>query len=221
MTHATEATWVALVPVKRGDIAKSRLTGVTAQQRTALARAFPADCAAAALACGQVRAVVVITDDAVAAQTLRGLGAQVIPDEPDAGLNPALEHARAYVLGRYGSAPVAVLSGDLPALRATELDTALRRARRFRRAFLCDQSGDGTTLLTADAGTALDPRFGPSSRQRHLASGAQELEPHGLASVRRDVDTRADLQDALGLGVGGHTAAVLARHDVSRAVLDY
>ncbi len=212
MTRSTESVWVVLVPVKRADIAKSRLTGVTTMQRAELARAFPADCVSAALACGRVRHVVAVTDDVAAAQTLRGLGAQVIPDEPDAGLNPALRHARDHVRDRYGDPPVAVLSGDLPALRPSELAVALDRAHGLSRAFLPDEAGEGTTLLTAAPGVDLDPRFGADSRHRHRSSGAAEIDTRGLPSVRRDVDTPDDLHDAVRLGVGRHTHAVLDRH---------
>lgn len=220
MTHSTEPAWVVVVPVKRADIAKSRLAGVTAGQRAELARAFPADCAEAVLACDRVAAVVVVTDDTAAAATLRGLGATVIPDEPDAGLNAALQHARCYVRERYGDPPVVAVSGDLPSLRTSELSAALERARRFDRAFLPDRAGDGTTLLTAGPGIELDPRFGPASRQHHRASGADELDPTGLDSVRRDVDTWGDLQDAVHLGVGRHTGAVLQRHRIGVRSLD-
>ena len=219
MTGSTQRAWVAVVPVKRAGIAKSRLTGITVQQRVALARAFPADCVAAALACPVVRAVVVVTDDAVAAERLRGLGAQVIPDEPDAGLNPALRHAQAFVRDTYDDVAVAVLSGDLPALRPDELATALTRAGGHRRAFLADQAGDGTTLLSAAVGRDLDPRFGAGSARRHQASGAQPLSPDGLDSVRRDVDTPADLRAAVRLGVGPHTGDVLRRYDLSLEAL--
>jgi 2-phospho-L-lactate guanylyltransferase len=212
MTHPTDPTWVVVVPVKRGDIAKSRLSGVTAMLRVQLARAFPADCVEAALAADLVGTVVVVTDDTVATATFRELGAEVIPDVPDAGLNPALQHARAHVRSRHGHRPVAVLSGDLPSLRPAALSTALTRAHPFARAFLPDLAGHGTTLLTAASGADLDPRFGPASRRHHLASGARELDPDGLDSVRRDVDTPADLQDAVRLGVGRHTRAVLERH---------
>jgi 2-phospho-L-lactate/phosphoenolpyruvate guanylyltransferase len=218
MTRSTEPAWVVLIPVKRGDIAKSRLTGVTRRQRTDLARAFPADCAAAVLACERVHALVVVTDDEVAGETLRRLGAQVVPDEPDAGLNPALQHACAHARETHGPVPLAVLSGDLPALRPPELSLALDRARQFTRAFVPDQSGDGTTLLTAAAGAQLDPRFGADSRRQHLASGAHQLDARGLAGLRRDVDTPHDLQDAIGLGVGRHTRAVLVRHRLASAL---
>jgi 2-phospho-L-lactate/phosphoenolpyruvate guanylyltransferase len=218
MGPSTDASWVLVVPVKRGDIAKSRLSGVTPDQRAELARAFPADCAAAAIACDRVGAVVVVTDDAVAAETVRGLGATVIPDTPDAGLNPALEHARSYVRDRFGDRPVAVLSGDLPSLRPEELSRALALAQSSSRAFLSDHAGEGTTLLAAAPDSDLDPRFGTASRRHHLDSGADELDPEGLPSVRRDVDTWADLEDAVHLGVGRHTREVLQRHDLEAGI---
>jgi 2-phospho-L-lactate/phosphoenolpyruvate guanylyltransferase len=215
MAHPTDAAWVLVVPVKRGDIAKSRLTGVTPRQRSDLARAFPADCTEAALACGPVHAVVVVTDDPVTAAAVRAAGAVVIPDEPDAGLNPALRHADTYVRRRFGPRPVAVLSGDLPALQPDELGTALGRASACDRAFVGDHAGTGTTLLTAARGVDLDPRFGEGSRRLHVRSGAVELDPRGLAGLRRDVDTWADLVDAVRLGVGRHTTAVLRRHGLT------
>ncbi len=218
MTASTNA-WVVVVPVKRAGIAKSRLTGVTTEQRVELARAFPADCVAAALACAEVGAVVAVTDDEVAAEQLRGLGAQVIPDEPDAGLNPALRHAQAFVRSTFGDAPIAVLSGDLPALRTGELGVALQRARHLDRAHLADADGAGTTLLTATPGADLQPRFGVGSSDAHVSTGAHRLPEHGLDSLRRDVDTPADLTAAVRLGVGAHTAAVLERHRLSFAAL--
>jgi len=218
MTPSTDASWVVVVPVKRGDIAKSRLSGVTPGQRAELARAFPADCAAAAMACDRVGAVVVVTDDTLAAELLQSLGATVIPDAPDAGLNPALEHALAYVRDRFSDLPVAVLSGDLPSLRPEELSRALARAQGSARAFLSDHAGEGTTLLAAAPGTDLDPRFGTASRRHHRDSGAHELDPEGLQSVRRDVDTWTDLEDAVQLGVGRHTQEVLQRHDLDAGI---
>ncbi|MGH3367906.1 MAG: 2-phospho-L-lactate guanylyltransferase [Nocardioidaceae bacterium] len=211
MTHHSEPTWVVVVPVKRAEIAKSRLTGVSAQQRAELARAFPADCAESALAAPYVHGVVVVTDDDIARRQFEALGADVIADTPDAGLNPALQHAGAYARRQYADCPVAALSGDLPALRPLELATALLAATDHPRAFLADHSGDGTTLLTALPDIDLDPHFGRGSCARHLDSGAVELDPHGLTSLRRDVDTRADLRDALEIGVGRHTREVLER----------
>jgi 2-phospho-L-lactate guanylyltransferase len=75
------------------------------------------------------------------------------------------------------------------------------------RAFVADTAGTGTTLLAAAPGVPLGPRFGPDSAARHAASGATAL-AGAWPSLRRDVDTAADLAEALVLGVGAATAAV-------------
>jgi 2-phospho-L-lactate/phosphoenolpyruvate guanylyltransferase len=199
--------WSVIVPLKPLAVAKSRLAA-TGDVRPALALAFALDTVAAVLACEAAQDVTVVTDDAQAGAELAGLGALVVPDSPAAGLNAALRHGARAVRARRPYAPVAALNGDLPALRPAELADVLRAAARApERAFLADAVGVGTTLLTAAPGKALVPGFGGASRARHLASGAREIVLAGVPSVRRDVDTPADLRAALALGVGPFTTA--------------
>lgn len=208
----TPAVWGVVVPVKRLAVAKSRLASYGDQLRADLALAFAADVVTACLACEAVGPVLVVTDDPLATRTLRRLGAQVITDDPDAGLNPALAHGAGRVhagLPRGGDAGVVTLSSDLPALRAADLAAALRSVPTGARAFVTDADARGTTLLAASAGTTLQPQYGAGSRLLHLASGAVELV--GTAALRRDVDTPEDLREALRLGVGQYTSAVAAR----------
>jgi 2-phospho-L-lactate guanylyltransferase len=73
-----------------------------------------------------------------------------------------------------------------------------------------DQPGTGTTLLAAAPGVPLDPHFGVGSARAHEESGAVPIELPGIDSVRRDVDTAADLAHAVQLGVGPATADVLS-----------
>src|SRR5919204_619987 len=68
-------------------------------------------------------------------------------------------------------------------------------------AIVPDASGTGTTLLTAPSGAALNPRFGTGSAAAHAASGAVPL-VGPWPSLRRDVDTAADLRAAAALGLG-------------------
>jgi 2-phospho-L-lactate guanylyltransferase len=196
--------WGVVVPVKRLDIAKSRLASYGDEHRKALALAFAAD---VVLAAGAVATVLVVTDDPVARELLAGLGARVAADDPDAGLNPALEHG--VELLREGSPDLAVatISADLPALLAPDLAAVLARVPLHGRGFVADLAGTGTTLLAAGPGIGLVPAYGPASRERHLASGAVELV--APESVRRDVDTPDDLEHAVALGVGPHTLAAL------------
>ncbi|MCU1601444.1 MAG: cofC [Frankiales bacterium] len=190
--------------MKRLDIAKSRLAAYGDEHRRRLALAFAADVVTAA---ALVATVLVVTDDPTAAEVLSGLGARVVPDDPDAGLNPALEHG--VELLREGSPDLAVatVSADLPALLAPDLAAVLGRVPMQGRGFVADLAGTGTTLLAAGPGVALAPAYGDASRSRHLSSGAVELV--APESVRRDVDTPDDLEHAVELGVGPHTLRVL------------
>jgi len=199
--------WGVVVPVKRLDVAKSRLGAYGDTTRSRLALAFAADVVSAALACDRVARVLVVTDDAVAAGALAALGADVAPDSPDDGLNPALAHGAELIRSAVSGCGVACLSADLPALGPEQLDAVLRVVVAGSRAFVPDAEGGGTTLLAAGPGRDLDPAFGPCSRRRHLASGALEL--LAAPQLRRDVDTPQDLRHAVELGVGPATRAVL------------
>ncbi|MFD2091352.1 2-phospho-L-lactate guanylyltransferase [Blastococcus deserti] len=209
-------SWSVVVPAKRLDVAKTRLRPLTAARADAgaahqeLVLALLADTVSAALACPAVGAVVVVTDDPAAAGVVRRLGARTVADEPDRGLNPALEHGARQAPG----AAVAALSSDLPALRPEELAAALAAAGRATRAFVADAQGTGTTLLTA-VGTDLQPRFGPGSAAAHLAGGARALRGDWPGLVR-DVDTEADLRAALLLGAGSCTTALAVHLGAAR-----
>ena len=197
-------TWSVVVPAKRLAVAKTRLRPLTAgaanpDAHTELVLALLADTVAAALACPVVETVLVVTDDPAAAAEVTRLGARTVPDEPDSGLNPALEHgARAA-----DAVAVAALSSDLPALRPDELAAALAAAEAAPRCFVADAHRTGTTLLTA-VGTALRPAFGPGSAAAHRAGGAVQLSGTWPGLVQ-DVDTEGDLRVALRLGAGPRT----------------
>jgi len=220
-----------LVPIKRLEAAKTRLRGgLTDADHEALVLAMALDTVAAALASPVVGRVVVVTADPVPGDAAVVLGAELIADVPDAGLNPALAYAAALVR-RTGATPsqpgVAALTADLPALRTDELTEALRLAEETAaargprgqgggRSFVADASGAGTVLLAAPPAALLEPCFGAGSAAAHLASGAVPLtEP--WPSLRRDVDTAADLAEAFVLGVGARTA--VAAQAVQRAHL--
>jgi 2-phospho-L-lactate/phosphoenolpyruvate guanylyltransferase len=202
------ASWSVIVPVKRPEVAKTRLADLAGSRRPAIARAFAADTVAATLACPEVAEVVVVTDDVETAEAVTAMGATVVDDAPDAGLNAALRHGCEVARVRRPGAPTAALSADLPALRPDELATALRAAAAHPAAFVADVAGIGTTLYAVTGGTPFRPRFGGRSRATHRAAGAVEVVLAEIPSVRRDVDDAVDLWDALRLGVGPRTAAL-------------
>jgi 2-phospho-L-lactate guanylyltransferase len=208
--NAQTAAWSLVLPVKRLDTAKSRLRGPAAAHRAALALAFAADTAAAALATVGVVELVVVTDDPAAAELTAALGAHVVDDRPDAGLNAALSWGATVARQRAPQAGIAALSADLPALRTAELGEVLAFASVANCAVVvADAHGSGSTAYLAAATVPFAPAFGPDSLRAHVAGGAVTFPGAGVPSIRQDVDTLEDLWAAVALGVGPHTSAIV------------
>ncbi|MCR2783334.1 MULTISPECIES: 2-phospho-L-lactate guanylyltransferase [unclassified Microbacterium] len=191
--------------MKPAATGKSRLAAAGVD-RTALARAIARDTIDAAARTPGVARVIVVSDDADAAATIpSGPGATVtvLPD-PGGGLNAAIA---AGLAGHSG--PRAALLGDLPALRPSELATALRRASTVERAVVPDAEGTGSTLVTAAAGVPWDSAFGADSFARHERLGAVPVRLPPASGLRRDIDTAAQLRQLDDLGAGPRTTALL------------
>jgi 2-phospho-L-lactate/phosphoenolpyruvate guanylyltransferase len=189
--------WTVVVPLRSLPTAKSRLAQpLEPDIHARLVAAIRADTLEAVHAAASVARVVVVGD-------VPGEGITLVQTSP--GLNAALCDGAALCARRWPDDGVAALVGDLPALRAAELDAALDAAAAHPSAFVPDANGTGTTLLTATPGTALDPRFGSGSAVRHAATAVALTAGAGL---RTDVDTLAELADAARIGLGGHTASL-------------
>ncbi len=206
----TPLRFCLLVPAKPAARAKSRLAPLGEEVRRSLASAFVTDTVTAALASARVGAVLVVTDDHVLARELRAKGVDVVPDGLGDDLNGSLVQAAAEGRRRWPDLAPAALCADLPALRPSELTAALDVAAGHPASFVRDADGEGTTLFAATSPDAFEPRFGAGSRDAHRAGGAHEVVEVAVPTLRRDVDTPADLDDAVRLGVRTRTAEVVA-----------
>lgn len=199
-----------IIAVKHLALAKSRLSALfPGSTREQVVLAMLADTITAAQAVPDIASVTVVTPDRSAAAAAGELGVDVFDDptpprHPDPLNNAVLAAGRALA----PTASLAVLQGDLPALRGGELGEALAAARAHPRSFVADRQGTGTVALFA-FGVPLDPRFGPHSAGRHRDSGAVELCGH-WPGLRCDIDTPEDLEEARRLGVGPATGAAVA-----------
>jgi len=200
--------FVALVPVKPPAVGKSRMTGVSDDQRAMLAAGFALDVVAACLDSTAVQRVLAVTDDARFAADLAGAGCAVVPDGVAGDLNETLRLAAREAARRWPDLVPAAVCADLPALVPGDLDAALASWSDRGPGFVGDGDGSGTTLYVARVET-FAPAFGPRSRRAHLAAGAEEL-PGELATLRRDVDDVPSLALARRLGLGPRTASALA-----------
>ena len=197
---------VALVALKRPEIAKSRLASLPAPLRSRLAWTMALDTLSSL---AEVLPAIVISQQANLAEQLRrqDISAQVIGERAATGINAALRHGEEAAMAAKFSGTLACVA-DLPAVRPTSIQTVLAAAPEVPRAFVADASGEGTTMLIS-RGTQLDPRFQGRSAEAHRASGALELGINELGGrlpdARRDVDNEADLSEAFQLGLGPAT----------------
>ena len=184
--------WTVVVPVKSTG-AKTRF-GAGDNRELALAMAL--DTVSAALAAPGVARVIVVTS---ASFPLAGV--DIVPD-PGTGLIGAITAGLDGVSGA-----TAVLLGDLPALRPSELGAALEAAAGHPLSIVADADATGTALAAATPGHSHALAFGPGSRAAHVAAGYVELEG-AWPGLRRDVDVAGHLD---GLPLGPRTATLLHR----------
>jgi 2-phospho-L-lactate guanylyltransferase len=187
-----------LVPIKRLDTCKQRLSGLLdAGQRRLLMLALLEDVLAQAFAADRPTAVSVVTDDAMAAAVANACGA---PPVSDGGLewNAGLQHA----LARLRPAPdgVLFLSADLPTLVAADIDAIIAACPPHGVA-IGRAHDEGTNALALRPPGAIVPAFGsPRSSSVHAAlaraAGVTSVlvDRPGLAL---DLDTPDDLAEAV------------------------
>lgn len=200
--------WSVVIPVKGGDHAKTRLRAPDGVDHSRLATALALDTIAAAVGAVGADGVVVVTGDPAIATQVAELGVVVV-DDPGGGLNPAISAGVAHLLAHATDGGVAVVLGDLASLRSDDLDAALTAAEAHSSAYVPDADDSGTVLLASTTSGHLVPRFGGRSDAAHRAAGFVRLDLD-LPRLRRDVDDETSLRTALCLGVGTHTAALLA-----------
>ncbi|MEV4729779.1 2-phospho-L-lactate guanylyltransferase [Saccharopolyspora sp. NPDC049426] len=206
------ARWHVVIPLKALARAKSRLELGAARPQLALA--MSRDTVDAVAACEAVGRIVIVTSDTHIWRSDPARGLTVLGD-PGGGLQQAVRTGVAEAERASARAGTAVVTGDLPAARSSELDTAFQLADRHPVSFVADTAGTGTTAFFRRYDASDLPRFGDQSRLAHLDMGAAELAHPSFLTVRRDVDTQDDLREALSLGVGPNTRALMGElHDL-------
>lgn len=205
---STTAAWHIIVPIKSRHRAKARLLAPDGVDKPELALALALDTLDVVTAVVRADRVIVVTEDDEVRSPMAERGITLVTD-PGRGLNEAVRAGLTEAAERGPDLPVAVLLGDIPAVRPDELTAALRACAATESALVPDQDGSGTVLLTHHDARALTPRFGRGSAARHARRcTVLELDLPGL---RHDVDDLEALHRAEQLGLGSHTARALSR----------
>jgi 2-phospho-L-lactate guanylyltransferase len=206
----------AILPVKRFEAAKQRLSGeLPASYRAQLAGAMVRDVLESLSRASEIDSTVIVSGQI---EESPGTGVVVVADPHDAGQSPAALAGmkRAAELGH----DLALLvPGDCPLLDPAEVDALVAEARQLDLVVVPDRHGTGTNALALDPRGPFEPSFGPGSLARHVQQ-ARELglrfEVSEVPSLALDLDTPDDLvalREALARAPrrAHHTRAALGR----------
>jgi 2-phospho-L-lactate/phosphoenolpyruvate guanylyltransferase len=194
---------LAILPVKSFGGAKQRLApALGSGSRQALAQAMFLDVLTSLRRVAGLDSVAVITSDPVAEEAARGERVRLLPDTEQAGQSAAALIGIRDALAR-GFERVILVPGDTPLIDPAEVAGLLARRRPV--SIVPDRHGTGTNALVLTPPDAIEPSFGPGSRERHVAAAEAAGLPHAVEEVPTlmlDVDTREDL-DALAAELAG------------------
>ena len=213
---------IAVLPVKRFASAKQRLAAdFSAGTRRAIVEAMVTDVLVALRRAAEVDQVLVVTRDPAVEALAHGYDADTVADPEERSHSDAATLGVREAIAR-GARRVVLIPGDTPALDPKQLDALLQRAALEREAAVFvvpDRHGTGTNALVLTPPDVIEPRFGPSSRDRHVKAAETQsvvVVVDEVASLVLDVDTADDLE-ALRLALGtwhgnaAHTRGMLSR----------
>ena len=187
----------AVVPAKTGRSAKERLAGALAPAaRTRLAEAMLTDVLKALRQSQGLEATVVVSREEETLELAREQDCHALTEEGSGGLNPAVLQGISYAVER-GATGILIAMGDLPLLRAEDIEAALARLPDTGQVLVPSADGTGTNLVLSRPAEVFEPHFGPGSLRLHQkAAQKREVTPilFPCSGPSLDIDTPADLE---------------------------
>jgi 2-phospho-L-lactate guanylyltransferase len=186
-----------LIPVKSLTNAKQRLASVLDQAtRTELAQAMLLDVIETLYAWANRPDVGIVTSDPFALELARRFEFQIIPDHANRSETDAIEMATRVCETR-GADSTLVIPGDIPLVRASELEQILQAAPAEGSVLVPAADGRGTNAVWRRPPGVFPLRFGNDSFKPHLAAARATQKPCvvlSLPGIALDVDNPSDLQ---------------------------
>jgi len=188
---------VILLPVKAPSNAKQRLAAVlSSEERLALTWAMLKDVGRALAGAKLVDRIVVVTSDPEVIEHALKQNWDVLQEANQFSESVSVDWASLCLMDQ-GAAVVLRLPGDIPLLRAEDVDSLLRVELPPRAGLLVpSRDGSGTNALLRQPPNAFPSRFGPNSLYLHQ----QEADHAGVAvkvitnpRIGLDIDDMADL----------------------------
>lgn len=215
----------ALIPVKGFRNAKQRLSPLLdAGDREALAEAMFRDVLRQVQLARRLHATFVVTGSDTVADIAHTLGAKVIREAAERGETDAADFARGQ-LTTAGWEAVLIIPGDMPLLRAGDIDDLLSQLPESAAApfALLVPSHDrmGTNALLLAPPDIIKLRFGYDSFSYHMAQVSAQKLPLRFSENERmalDIDEPKDLQRFLAIGSEAGESYALAQQMMNVAL---
>jgi 2-phospho-L-lactate guanylyltransferase len=187
----------AIIPVKEFDGAKDRLSGLLSpHERLVLAATMLADVLNAVAGCRHLAGVMIVTIDPNATVLGKRIGARIVTEGARDGHTGSVNAGRR-ILAAEGRGGMITMPGDIPAVRASEIDAVLAAhlaAPSFTISPAHDDLGSNAVVCSPPEQVAL--RFGDNSYFPHLdAARRQGIEPTVIRQpgIAMDIDHPVDL----------------------------
>ena len=211
-----------LVPVKNLANAKQRLASILDQpSRTQLAQAMLLDVLETLFAWKGRTDVAVVTSDPYASHLALQFGFELIPDTANRSETDAIEMATAVCIQR-GVESTLVIPGDIPLIRANELEAILQVAPKEGSVLAPAADGRGTNAIFRRPAALFPLRFGNDSFKPHRAAAETTGKPCivlELQGIALDVDNPSELRQLLAMPGETHAQRLARNWDLSELPL--
>jgi 2-phospho-L-lactate guanylyltransferase len=205
----------AVIPVKEFDGAKRRLSGLLSlPERRLLAETMLIDVLDAVTCSRFLAGLMIVTIDPNATALGQKIGARIVTEGARDGHTGSVNAGRR-LLAREGHGGMITMPGDIPAVRAAEIDAVLS-AHRAAPSFTISPAHDdlGSNAVVCSPPESVPLRFGDNSYFPHLEAARREgIEPIVVRQpgIAMDIDHPVDLALFLRLpqSAGTRTRALL------------
>ena len=204
----------ALVPVKDLTQAKERLSPLLSPaERHTLAVAMLDDVLVALRQTSALERIALVTRDPHALSLAAQWGFEVVDEEPGGDLTAAVELG-VKVCRERGASSLAVIPGDIPLLRAEDVDCVLQHGEQYGVVIVPSWDSRGTNIILLRPPDVLQLRFGSWSFFPHVKQAKQAKLSYKVVRLPRvalDIDTPEDLARLAPQAIGTRSYAVLEK----------
>ncbi|MGC2570788.1 MAG: 2-phospho-L-lactate guanylyltransferase [Candidatus Nitrosopolaris sp.] len=189
----------ALVPVKRFESSKSRLSSVlNVIERKELSQLLLTNTLSVLTEASTISEIVIVSSDEWAMEIARKNGAEVLRESEDHGVNAAIARADDYSIENGAEATV-VIPQDLPLLVAADVNMICRKAESPDRCLVVCPSirYDGSNALLRKPSRLLKTSYDQDSFNAHIRAATKSGIPIKVFLSKRimlDLDTTEDLK---------------------------